>query len=176
MSPRRSARSRSILLAKSFGPIPANFLSDSHPLRGEDAVAAIITVEDGRYLVQLRDDIPRIFYPGHWGCFGGAVGAGEDRLGALQRELAEELEMPPAPASEFITLNFDLSRLGQKQCYRTYYEIKVTAAAVSRYVLHEGAAMRLASPAELFDLRLTPYDSFALWLHFARGRFSGNAV
>ena len=48
------------------------------------------------------------------------------------------------------------------------YEIKVTAAEVERYVLHEGAAMKLFAPAELFDLRLTPYDSFALWLHFAR--------
>ena len=82
------------MLASSIGRIPANFLADRHPLRGEDAVAAIITVEDGRYLMQLRDDIPRIFYPGHWGCFGGAVGSGEDGLVALQRELAEELEMP----------------------------------------------------------------------------------
>ena len=159
------------MLASSFGHTPANFLADRHPLRGEDAVAAIITVEDGRYLLQLRDDIPRIFYPGHWGCFGGAVGAGEDSLAALQRELAEELEMPLSAASEFIKLNFDLTRLGQKQCYRMYYEMKVSEAEVSRYVLHEGAAMRLISPAELFELRLTPYDSFALWLHFARNRF-----
>jgi 8-oxo-dGTP pyrophosphatase MutT (NUDIX family) len=159
------------LLASSFGRIPANFLADSHPLRGEDAVAAIITVEDGRYLMQLRDDVPRIFYPGHWGCFGGAVGACEDALVALKRELAEELEMSVPAASEFITLNFDLTNLGQKQCYRTYYEIEVREADVGRYVLHEGAAMRLISPKELFDLRLTPYDSFALWLHFARSRF-----
>ena len=164
------------MLASSFGQIPANFLTDGHPLRGEDAVAAIITVEDGRYLMQLRDDIPRIFYPGHWGCFGGAVGAGEDGLVALWRELGEELEMQAPAANEFIKLFFDLSRLGQKQCYRTYYEIKVTEAEVGRYVLHEGAAMRLVPAAELFDLRLTPYDSFALWLHFARGRFCGNTV
>ena len=57
--------------------LPKNFLTDQHPLQGDDAVAAIITVEDGRYLMQLRDDIPRIFYPGHWGCFGGAVGPDE---------------------------------------------------------------------------------------------------
>jgi 8-oxo-dGTP pyrophosphatase MutT (NUDIX family) len=152
--------------------LPTYFLTDNHPLRGEDAVAAIITVEDGRYLMQLRDDIPRIFYPGHWGCFGGAVGPGEDGLQALQRELAEELEMQAPAAAEFIRLDFDLSRLGQKQCYRTYYEIKVTEAEVSRYVLHEGAEMRLIAPGELFDSRLTPYDSFALWMHFARHRFA----
>ena len=73
--------------------LPVHFLTDKHPLRGEHAVAALITVEDGRYLMQLRDDIPRIFYPGHWGCFGGAVGPGESGLIALRRELEEELEM-----------------------------------------------------------------------------------
>jgi 8-oxo-dGTP pyrophosphatase MutT (NUDIX family) len=151
--------------------LPVNFLTDSRPLRGADAVAAIITSDDGRYLMQLRDDIPGIFYPGHWGCFGGAVDRGENELLALQRELAEELEMGAPSAGEFIKLDFDLSNLGQGSCYRTYYEIKVTEAEMSRFVLHEGAAMRLFAPAELFDVRLTPYDSFALWLHFARGRF-----
>jgi 8-oxo-dGTP pyrophosphatase MutT (NUDIX family) len=155
--------------------LPGHFLTDSSPIRGEDAVAAIITVEDGRYLMQLRDDVPRIFYPGHWGCFGGAVGPGESGLDALRRELAEELEMQAVPAAQFVTLDFDLSRLGQKQCYRTYYEIKVTETEVSRFVLHEGAEMRLVAPAELFELRLTPYDSFALWLHYARNRFGSAA-
>jgi 8-oxo-dGTP pyrophosphatase MutT (NUDIX family) len=155
--------------------IPTHFLTDHHPLRGEDAVAAIITVEDGRYLMQLRDDIPRIFYPGHWGCFGGAVGPGENGVEALQRELAEELEMHVPEVDEFIRLDFDLVKLGQKHCYRTYYEIEVTEAEASKFVLHEGAAMRLIAPNELFDLRLTPYDSFALWLHFARDRFGSSA-
>lgn len=151
--------------------LPVHFLTDDHPLRGEDAVAAIITVEDGRYLLQLRDDIPRIFYPGHWGCFGGAVGLGEHGLHALERELAEELEMERRPASEFVKLDFDLTKLSQQKCYRTYYEIKMTEAEVSRLVLHEGAEMRLFAPSDLFGLRLTPYDAFALWLHFARARF-----
>lgn len=162
-------------LCKADTVLPVHFLTDTHPLRGEDAVAAIITVEDGRYLLQLRDDIPRIFYPGHWGCFGGAVGPEESGLEALQRELAEELEMPAHPAGEFVNLDFDLRPVGQKQCYRTYFEIKVAAADVVKFVLHEGAEMRLFAPKDLFDLRLTPYDSFALWLHFARGRFASQS-
>jgi 8-oxo-dGTP pyrophosphatase MutT (NUDIX family) len=157
--------------------LPVHFLTDDHPLQGDNAVAAIITVEDGRYLMQLRDDIPRIFYPGHWGCFGGAVGPGESPLGALNRELAEELEMDAPTAEEFVSLDFDLAKIGQKKCYRAYYEIKVTEAEVARYVLHEGAEMRLFAAQDLFDARLTPYDSFALWLHFARRRFlPDNAV
>ena len=154
---------------------PIHFLTDTNPLHGEDAVAAIITVEDGRYLMQLRDDIPRIFYPGHWGCFGGAVAPGENGMDALRRELAEELEMPARDAREFFSFDFDLNKLGQKRCYRTYYEIETTAAEVSGLVLHEGADLRLFAPDELFDARLTPYDSFALWLHFARDRFGSSA-
>ena len=152
--------------------LPIHFLSDRHPLRGEDAVAAIITVEDGRYLMQLRDDIPGIFYPGHWGCFGGAVASGEDGLLALRRELAEELEMQELVADEFLRLDFDLRKLCQKHCYRIYYEVRTTESNVAQFVLHEGAEMRLFAPNELFDLHVTPYDSFALWLHFARTRFS----
>jgi 8-oxo-dGTP pyrophosphatase MutT (NUDIX family) len=155
-----------------FVVLPQHFLTDDCPLHGEDAVAAIITVEDGRYLMQLRDDIPRIFYPGHWGCFGGAVNPGEDDVGAMRRELAEELEMQVSAVKEFIRFNFDLRKLGQKQCYRIYYEFKVAAAEVSRFVLHEGAEMRLIPPPELFDIRLAPYDSFALWMHFSRSRFA----
>jgi 8-oxo-dGTP pyrophosphatase MutT (NUDIX family) len=154
--------------------LPVHFLTDTHPLRGEHAVAALITVEDGRYLMQLRDDIPRIFYPGHWGCFGGAVGQDEIGLAALQRELAEELEMPPRATApdEFVTFDFDLSKLGQKKCRRTYYEIKITEAEVGRFVLHEGAEMRLFAVNELFALsNVAPYDSFAIWLHLARARF-----
>ena len=156
--------------------LPTHFLTDDCPLRGEDAVAAIITVEDGRYLMQLRDDIPGIFYPGHWGCFGGAVGRGEDDVTALQRELAEELEMPPSAPDKFVRFDFDLGKMGQRRCYRTYYEIKATEAEVARLVQHEGADMRLIMPSELLALpNVTPYDSFAIWLHLARRRFMVSA-
>ena len=39
--------------------------------RPHDAVAALLVHEDGSYIMQLRDSKPEIFYPGHWGCFGG---------------------------------------------------------------------------------------------------------
>lgn len=152
--------------------LPVHFLTDQNPLYGEDAVAAIITDQAGRYLLQLRDDIPRIFYPGHWACFGGAVGQDEGSLEAIKRELEEELEFRPRMLSEFVKFDFDLSNLGQKKCFRAFYEVSVTAEDISRFVLHEGADMRLFTATELFALsHVTPYDSFALWLHTARVRF-----
>jgi 8-oxo-dGTP pyrophosphatase MutT (NUDIX family) len=153
--------------------LPVNFLTDRHSLRSDDAAAAIIVTEDRRYLMQLRDDIPRIFYPGHWGCFGGAISAGETPLEALQRELSEELEFAPARGEEFVRFDFDLTRLGQAQKSRTYYEFVVSAERIADFVLHEGAGMRAFSATELFALpNVTPYDAFALWLHFARDRLA----
>ncbi len=71
---------------------PPLFLTAEDKIQGDDAVAAILVLDDGRYVMQLRDAISRIFYPDHWGCFGGAVNAGEAPLDALYRELNEELE------------------------------------------------------------------------------------
>jgi 8-oxo-dGTP pyrophosphatase MutT (NUDIX family) len=59
-------------------------------LRPAHAVAALLQLSDGRYVMQLRDSNPNIFYPDHWGCFGGAVDPGEAPAVALVRELREE--------------------------------------------------------------------------------------
>ncbi len=151
--------------------LPKHFLTDENPLQTCDAVAAIIMVEDGRYLMQLRDDIPRIFYPGFWGCFGGAVTSGEEPVAALRRELREELEFELRDCHKILSLDFDLGGINGKKHYRHYYLATTTQAESGRFVLHEGAAMRLFTPAEIFALtNLTPYDAFALWIYTARAR------
>lgn len=151
------------------------FFRASDKLHGEHAVAALLVLEDGRYVMQLRDAIPQIFYPDHWGCFGGAVNDGEDPAAGLRRELREELEFDLAHAQEFTRFDFDFSRLGaaQKRVYRIYYEVPVTAAAFDRFVLHEGAQFKAFAGAELLgSCAVVPYDAFAVWLHMSRNRFS----
>lgn len=151
--------------------LPKHFLTDESTLQTSDAVAAIIVAEDGRYLLQLRDDIPNIFYPGFWGCFGGAVSAGEEPLTALKRELKEEIEFEPISCARIFSLDFDLSGITGRKNYRHYYVASTTEAEIARFILGEGAAMKLFTPAEIFALsNVTPYDAFALWLHSARGR------
>lgn len=148
------------------------FLTATGPLTASDAVAAILVLDDGRYVMQLRDSIPAIFYPGHWGCFGGAVDRGESPKQALIRELREELEFDVALATEFARFDFDLRKLGQERVCRIYFEVRVSAAAFSGLVLHEGVQFRAFSPEEiLLQPRVTPYDAFALLLHFRRDRF-----
>jgi len=55
------------------------------------AVAVAILYTEEHFLLQLRDDVPGIAYPGHWGLFGGHIEAGETPIVALQRELCEEI-------------------------------------------------------------------------------------
>ncbi|HEY9658085.1 MAG TPA: NUDIX hydrolase [Allocoleopsis sp.] len=60
-------------------------------------VAIAILCQGDRFLLQLRDDNPNIFYPGHWAFFGGHLEPGEAPDVAMQRELLEEIGyQPPA--------------------------------------------------------------------------------
>ena len=54
-------------------------------------VALAMLQRDGRWLIQLRDEIPTIVAPGCWGLFGGHLEPGETPEQALRRELLEEI-------------------------------------------------------------------------------------
>jgi 8-oxo-dGTP pyrophosphatase MutT (NUDIX family) len=140
-------------------------------LTGSDAAAAIIQLEDGRYLMQHRDAIPEIWYPDHWGCFGGAVHDGENPLDALRREIYEELEFKFSEAAYFTRFDFDLTGLRMDRYYRIYYIVEMTLTELSCVVLHEGKNVQ-AFPGEavLTSLRVTPYDAFAMFLYHERSR------
>ncbi len=65
------------------------------------SVAMAIIYQDGKYLMQLRDDLPTIVYPGVWGFFGGHIEAGEEPEAALKRELIEEINYPAEQLIKF---------------------------------------------------------------------------
>jgi 8-oxo-dGTP diphosphatase len=54
-------------------------------------VALAILPCDGKFLMQLRDNIPTILYPGLWGLFGGHMEPGETPEIAVEREVLEEI-------------------------------------------------------------------------------------
>lgn len=136
-----------------------------------DSVRAIIALEGGLYLMQLRDDKPDIFYPGYWGLFGGSIDQGEDPLASLRRELLEELQWEPDDVTPFATFQVDLPHLGERKYIQMFFEASLASEKLSRLVLGEGREMRAFNPAALLrDERVVPFDAFAVWLHASRQR------
>src|SRR5262245_19970275 len=90
--------------------------------------AGVILVDhEGRVLMQLRDDNPKIMYPNHWGLTGGAGLPGETPEQAARREVTEETGMT----------------LGDMQPFRAYYFQDVVGGAKS-------AAARAKADYELY--------------------------
>ena len=134
-----------------------------------DAAVAIIVLDDGRYLMQLRDNKAGIFYPDHWGFFGGAIEDGEDAETALRRELREETGYDTDCFEYFTSMKFDFETLGAKNVIRKFYELRLTSQIVDKLELGEGQAMQAMTATEiLLEKRVVPYDSFAIWMHCAR--------
>lgn len=103
-------------------------------------VAIAILHSSNQFLLQLRDNIPDIIYPGHWGLFGGHLEPGETPFTAVQRELNEEIGYCPTTLSEF-------------SCYPdanvVRYVYHAALAVEAQLVLNEGWDMSLLSPQQI---------------------------
>jgi 8-oxo-dGTP diphosphatase len=146
------------------------YLEPNGSLKPADAAVAIIIDDSGRYFVQLRDSKPTIFFPDHWGCFGGAIEPGETDRECLSRELQEEigLDINSLSVSHFTTFSFDFGFAGGSVIRRIFYEVSATAASLSNLTLREGRAMQLFPGPRLLAMQVVPYDRFALWMHCYR--------
>ena len=142
------------------------FMGGEGLLSPGNAAAGLIVLEDGRYLCQLRSQKPGIFYPDHWGLFGGAVDPGESSEAGLKRELHEELALTFDTVKYFTEFTFDFSfrRLGR--VWRRYYEVPLDRDGLSCIRLGEGREAKVLTAHELLAKpRLVPFDAFAVWLH-----------
>jgi 8-oxo-dGTP diphosphatase len=66
-----------------------------------EVAVCILYTSDDRFLLQLRDDVPNIIYPGCWGLFGGHIEAGETPEIAVVREIQEEISYNLTGATKF---------------------------------------------------------------------------
>ncbi len=79
-------------------------------VKSSDAIAvALIVAEDGRLLLQLRDNAPGRAAAGRWGLFGGHVEAGERPEDALLRELRDELGWRPTHFEPYVVRTVESS-------------------------------------------------------------------
>ncbi|MGF1459733.1 MAG: NUDIX domain-containing protein [Leptolyngbyaceae cyanobacterium] len=70
-------------------------------------VAIALLIREGQFLLQLRDDIPTIVYPGHWAFFGGHIEPGETPEQGVWRELKEEINYQPPKLHHFVRWEHD---------------------------------------------------------------------
>jgi len=152
--------------------ITQTFLYDRCSVCPKNASAAIIVNKYDQVLLQLRDDKEGIFFPNHWGFFGGASEDGEDFLKGLIRELKEELAITfdHDEFEEFIRvdLGFDV---GQPLVKRIFYIVSITDHQIAQIQLKEGKAYRFFSMEKSLKIpNFTPYDRYALWVYFNQKR------
>lgn len=104
-------------------------------------VAIAILYHQGQFLLQLRDNIPGIVYPGYWGFFGGHIEPGETPTIALERELLEEISYVPPRLSEF-------NSYSSSGIVRHVYHGPLTVS-IQNLVLREGWDLGLWTPEEI---------------------------
>lgn len=105
-------------------------------------VAIAILYRDNKFLMQLRDNIPTIVYPGYWAFFGGHIELGETPEMAVRREILEEISY---------TLPEQISKFG---CYENEKAVRHVFHAplevdLDRLVLGEGWDMGLLSAEDI---------------------------
>jgi 8-oxo-dGTP diphosphatase len=134
----RAIMAEDIWLLSQFLPVYTARKTQTHPV-----AAAIVTDQQGRLLMQLRDDSPNITHPGHWGLFGGSVEAGESPHEAIQREIEEELTIQ-ADASEFEA--FEVITFPGRQYHIFVFDAGARGDAA---VLGEGQALGRFAPGDI---------------------------
>lgn len=105
------------------------------------AVSIAILHCAGKFLMQLRDDIPGIAYPGQWGLFGGHVEPGESPEEAMERELFEEISYIPPTITKF-------GEYEDSQVIRHVYHAPLIVD-LQELVLQEGWDMGLLTPEDI---------------------------
>jgi 8-oxo-dGTP pyrophosphatase MutT (NUDIX family) len=137
---------------------------------GRWCAAAVLWTQDGRYLMQRRDDKPGLFLRDHWAAFGGSVDPGESGEAAIRRELVEELEYPAGEVAFLTELTISLPlAAGMRWDRMSFYAVPIMPEDVDAMVLHEGQEKRLLSVAELLaEPKVAPWDLAAILIH-ARG-------
>lgn len=131
-----------------------------------NAVAGLIILDNNLYLCQLRSHIQGIFYPDHWGLFGGAIEPGECPEEGLKRELLEELGIEIDNAQYFTEFVFDFSFRGSGKIWRKYYLVPLRSDIIGQLQIGEGTEYKAFTYYELLTQhRVVPYDAFAVWLH-----------
>ena len=115
-------------------------------MSGKEFAHAVLMVS-GAYVLQLRDDVPGIAYPGMWALFGGALEPDEEPAQGLRREIFEELGIALGGCG----LLWQVDRFSEfwRQPARYWFFAADATDQWPSHVVHEGKAARLFRLEEL---------------------------
>lgn len=126
--------------------------------------AGVILVDrEGRVLMQLRDDNPRIMFPGFWGLTGGAALEGESPEETARREVTEETGLTLGRIDPFRAYYLGEPAAGgaakatgskSKAEYEVYVYHAPCLTPAEELVCGEGRELRFFSPEELAEIAI----------------------
>ena len=161
----------------SSADFPSIVTEDHHATFG---VGAILRVGTSHVLMQLRDADKPIWFPDHWGLFGGALEEGESADMAIAREIEEEIGLTGLSFRYLTQVAFDVRPWSGGVRGRSIFvaDLEDEMVEAARTNLREGADCR---PLPLDGLlsggyRVTPYDAFALSLYAVRAHLAEAAL
>jgi len=141
------------------------FLFDESQLEPSNAAVAIILDDNRRFLLQLRDNKSGIFFPNHWGFFGGALEENETPQQCLVRELSEELGLFVQTSRLTYVLKLDLCfKLNASPVVRHFFVLEMYKDEMHAISINEGQEGTFFSSEECLRIpNFAPYDRFAIW-------------
>jgi 8-oxo-dGTP pyrophosphatase MutT (NUDIX family) len=140
--------------------------------------AGVILVDrEGRVLLQLRDDDPKIMFPGHWGITGGAGNPGETPEEIARREVEEETGLRLERIEPFRAYYFPAPQPAGRGRKSTDYELYLYHAPcetpADEMICGEGRALRFFAPHELPVLDIAYNHRDVLTDFFASPEYRG---
>ncbi|WP_406361461.1 methyltransferase, FxLD system [Streptomyces sp. NBC_01579] len=125
--------------------------------------AALLTDDDGRYLLHLRSANKPIWRPGHWALLGGHTEKGETCDEAIARELDEEIGLVIPDLTGFVTLDTLDASGAFKGRVRVYHGTLNTPA--HEIDLREGIQLRWTRIEEIAEMTMDPGAAAVLDAH-----------
>ena len=133
--------------------------------------SAVIIYFKEKILLVLRSNNKKIFYPNHYGLFGGAKEKNETYLGAAKRELLEETNINILKQNIKYLLDINFSFPNSKLIYRKIYTYQINDLKKFKkfFILGEGVSQKFFTYSQIKNLsNIVPYDKLAIDLFFAR--------
>jgi 8-oxo-dGTP diphosphatase len=114
-------------------------------------VSALLTDEQGKLVIQLRDNKPGLPFPNCWSTLGGRIEHGETPEQAIQRELVEEIEFCP-PVRYWKTVDLQYQVRGNRMISEVSVFVGPLGRPVAEVRLREGQRLGSFGPDEIDGL------------------------